>query len=171
MTETTLSQARTAPPTPQQVQEEKLGGSSVTNIAKWVGIGLVGLMGIIFLAGIGLALFTDAEQTSLRIQVVRDVVVIMITLEGILIIVALAALVVQIARLVNLLQTETRPILDNAEAAAKSVKGTADFVGNNIAEPVIKASGFLAGLGVFLRELGGIRRAIRRNHREDKHDS
>ena len=67
----------------------------------------------------------------------------------------------------NLIQTETKPILDDAAAAAKIAKGTAEFVGDNVAEPIIKTGSFFAGLGVFLREVGGIRRALRRNHRED----
>jgi|FLYN01.1.fsa_nt_gi hypothetical protein len=170
MTQTTLSQT-TATTAIQPPQEEKGDGWSVTRIAKWAAGILILIFALIFIIGLAFALFADAEQTSFRFQVVRDVVVIIIGIEGILIIVAIAVLIMQVARLVNLLQTEVRPILDNAEAAARSAKGTAEFVGNNVAEPVIKASAFFAGLGVFLRELGGIRRAIRRNHREQQHET
>ncbi len=143
-------------------------GLSVTRIALGATIGIGIVIIVIFVIGLGFALLTDATQTAGKIQIIRDIVVIIIAIEGILIVVGLAVLIAQIARLVNLLQTETRPILDNAAAAAKSAKGTADFVGENVAEPIIKAGGFFAGLGVFLRELGGIRRAIRRRESDGK---
>ncbi len=152
---------------PAVIQHSDSGGWNATRIAKWVTVGIVAVLVLIFLAGLALALFTDATQTASKVQVVRDIVIIMLAIEGILIIVGIAVLIVQIARLVNLLQSKTKPILDNAAAAVKSAKGTAEFVGDNVAEPIIKAGGFVAGLRVFLRELGGIRRAIRR--REETH--
>ncbi len=171
MTQTTVSQATPSPTQAQPPQEETRGGWSVGRIAGLtVGI-LVGIFAVIFIIGIVLAQPADGEQFRLMVETLRDSVLIFLLVEGILIIFTIAVLVVQIARLVNVLQTETRPILDNAESAAKSVKGTAEFVGNNVAEPIIKAGGFLAGLRVFLRELGGIRRALRRNQRGEKHDT
>jgi hypothetical protein len=156
-------------PTPP-TQEESGGSWSVGRIAGLtVGI-LVAIFAVIFIIGILLAQPADGEQFRLMVETLRDTVIIFILAEGILIIFTIAVLVIQIARLVNALQTETRPILDNAQSATKSVKGTAEFVGNNVTEPIIKAGGLFAGLGVFLRELGGIRRALRRNHRGDKHD-
>lgn len=154
---------QTTPPMAAQATQAETGSSwNVTRIAKWVTMAIVAILVLIFLAGLALALFTDATQTASKVQVVRDIVVIMIAIEGILIIVGIAVLIVQIARLVNLLQTGAKPVLDNAATAAKSAKGTAEFVGDNVAEPIIKAGGFFAGLSVFLREIGGIRRAIRR---------
>jgi hypothetical protein len=171
MTQTTVSQATTPATTSPPPQEDNGSGLSIGRIAGLtVGI-LVAIFAVIFIVGILLAQPVDGEQFRLMVETLRDTVIIFILVEGILIIFTIAVLVVQMARLVNVLQTETRPILDNAESAAKNVKGTAEFVGNNVAEPIIKAGGFFAGLSVFLRELGGIRRAIRRNHRGDKRDT
>lgn len=170
MTQTTASTAAT-PTTSPPPQEEKGGGWSIGRIAGLTVVILIGIFAVIFIVGIVLAQPADGEQFRLMVETLRDTVIIFILVEGILIIFTIAVLVVQIARLVNVLHTETRPILDNAQSAAKNVKGTAEFVGNNVTEPIIRAGGFFAGLSVFLRELGGIRRAIRRNHRGDKHDT
>jgi len=163
MTQTSVSETTTAQPA--QAEES---GWTIIRIAKWVAVAIIVVIAAIFLFGLGIALLTDATQTEAKFQIIRDIVVIIIAVEGILIVAGIAVLIAQIARLVNLHQTETRPILDNAAAAVKSAKGTADFVGENVAEPVIKASGFFAGLGVFLREFGGIRRAIRRSQPNGK---
>jgi hypothetical protein len=53
------------------------------------------------------------------------------------------------------------PILKNTQETVKSAKGTVEFVGHNLTEPVIRLNGFLAGISILLRELLGIRRAIR----------
>lgn len=117
---------------------------------------------VVFVVGIGLALFSDVEQTALTIQVIRDIFIIFLVFQGILIIASLAILILQIARLINLLQNGIMPILKNTEETVKTARGTVEFVGSNLTEPVVKLNGFLAALNVILRELFGIRRAIRR---------
>jgi hypothetical protein len=116
---------------------------------------------VLFLVGLGLALFSDLDATAPRIQVIRDIFLIMIALEFVLIVGALAVVILQLARLITLLQTEVKPVLDNTQETVSSARGTVEFVGNNVAQPVIRLGAFLAGARVVVRELGGIRRAIR----------
>ncbi len=123
---------------------------------------VIGLILLIFVIGLVLALFTDAEQTAARVQIIRDIFLIILALQGILIVIALAVLILQIARLVNLLQNEIMPILRNTQDTVNTAKGTVEFVGKNVAEPVLAFNGFMAGLGVLFRELFGIRRALKR---------
>lgn len=122
---------------------------------------LGGIIILLFLIGLGFALLGNAQNTAAVIQVIRDIVIIVMALEFLVIIAALAILILQIARLVNLLQNEVKPVLQNTQEAVNSAKGTVEFVGNNVTQPFIRASGFLAGVGVLFREVGGIRRAIR----------
>jgi len=129
---------------------------------------LGGVMVLLFVIGLLFALFSDVQATAPRIQIVRDIFFIIISLEFILIIGALAILILQVARLVNLLQNEVKPLLENTQEAVNSAKGTVEFVGNNVTEPVVRVGSFLAGAGVFVREVGGIRRAIRRNGKENE---
>jgi hypothetical protein len=124
---------------------------------------LGGIITVIFVIGLALALLSDAEATAARMEIIKNTFIIIMTLEALLIVAALGILIVQVARLINLLQSKTRPVLDNAQEAVNSAKGTVEFVGDNVTEPLIRTGAFLAGARVFLRDVGGIRRAIRRN--------
>jgi hypothetical protein len=125
-----------------------------------------GIIVLLFVIGLLFALFSDVQATAPRIQIIRDLLIIVISLEFMLIVGAFAILILQIARLVNLLQNEVKPVLENTQEAVNTAKGTVEFVGNNVTEPVVRVGSFLAGAGVFMREVGGIRRAIRRNGKE-----
>ena len=127
---------------------------------------LGGIIVLLFVIGLLFALFSDVQATAPRMQIIRDTLIIVISLEFMLIIGSLAIVVLQIARLVLLLQNEVKPVLDNTKDAVNSAKGTVEFVGNNVTEPVVRVGSFLAGANVFVREVGGIRRAIRRNGKE-----
>jgi hypothetical protein len=120
---------------------------------------LIGLIVVLFL--IALLISTGGDSLGNVVRVIRDLVIIFLALEGVLIILGLALLTLQVARLVNLLQTEVKPILENTQETVKTAQGTVEFVGNNIAEPVIAASGFFAGVSVLVTNLFGIRRALK----------
>ncbi|MBZ0288160.1 MAG: hypothetical protein K8I30_11145 [Anaerolineae bacterium] len=127
---------------------------------------LGGIILLLFVIGLLLALFSDVQATAPRIQIIRDILAIVIALEFILIVGAFAILVLQVARLALLLRNEVKPVLENTQDAVNTAKGTVEFVGNNVTEPVVRVGAFLAGANVFVREVGGIRRAIRRNGKE-----
>jgi hypothetical protein len=152
-----------------QVDEADGGGWSITKIALVAGGVFVGIIVLIFVLALILALANLAEAERI-IQLIRDFFVIVLTLEGILIIFAVVILIYQIARSVNLVQSEVKPILENAQDAVNAAKGSAEFVGKNAAGPIIRMLGFFSGLMVFIRELGGIRRAVRRSGDEDKRE-
>ena len=123
---------------------------------------LVGVILLIFVIGVLLALLSNVEATAPRVQIIRDVFIIVLAFQGILVIAALAVLIVQIARLINLLQNEVMPILKSTQETINTARGTVEFVGSNITEPVVKLNGFLAALTILIRELFGIRRVLRR---------
>jgi hypothetical protein len=134
----------------------------MSRVVKWIATILIALVVLLFLAGMGLALFSDADQTAPRVQIIRDIFIIVLAFQGILVIGALAILITQIARLINLLQNEVMPILKNTQETIDTARGTVEFVGENLTEPVIRLNAFLAAISVLLRELFGIRRALRR---------
>ena len=84
----------------------------------------------------------------------RDVFIIIVALESLLIGVALVVLIVQLASLINLLQNEVRPILKATTDTVNNLRGTAEFLGENVVEPVIKLNGYLAGLYRMLELMG-----------------
>ncbi|MBI1258055.1 MAG: hypothetical protein GC204_11340 [Chloroflexi bacterium] len=138
-------------------------GKSRFDVRRIVIIGsaaLIGLMVLLFVIALVLTLVTGGDFAA-TIRVIRDLVIIFLSLEGILIILSLAILALQVAQLVNLLQNEVKPILENTQETVKTAQSTVEFMSDNLTEPVIRASGFLAGTSVLLSNLFGIRRAVR----------
>jgi len=88
---------------------------------------------------------------------IRDVFIIVVALESLVIGVALIVLIVQLASLINLLQNEVRPILKATSDTVNNLRGTAEFLGENVVEPVVKLNSYLAGLSRML-ELMGIKK-------------
>lgn len=132
--------------------------------------GLGGIILLIFVIGLILALTDQFEMTALRVQYFRDLFVIVMLIEGILIIGGLATLIVQVTRLIRVIQQETTPIVKDAQEAVSSARGTVDFVGDNVTRPIVQTGAFMSGAWVFVREWGGLRRAIRRTAKADKQD-
>ena len=85
---------------------------------------------------------------------IRDIFIIVVALETFAIGVALIVLVIQLASLINLLQNEVRPILQATSETVNTLRGTAEFLGENVVEPVIKLNGYLAGLKRMMEMLG-----------------
>jgi hypothetical protein len=100
---------------------------------------LLGLLitGIVFLVSPGL---TSIDTVSR----LRDVFIILMALETLLIGLALTILIIQIARLTNLLQNEVKPILDSTNETISNLRGTTKFLSDNLVEPVIKLNEILA---------------------------
>jgi hypothetical protein len=132
--------------------------------------GLIALLVLIFVLALLIAR-GDVDQLAPIIEIVRDLVIIFLALEGILIIMALAVLILQVARLINLLQNEVGPVLKNTQETIKTAKGTVDFVGDTVVEPIIQVSAFVSGVSVLLGNAFGLRRAFKRPQPETKESS
>ncbi|WP_299026735.1 hypothetical protein [uncultured Thermanaerothrix sp.] len=104
-------------------------------------IGVVILL-ILIVGGIVLLAIAPAETTAR----VRDIFIIVLALESLLLGVALVILIVQLAVLINLLQNEVKPILEATQETVNNLRGTTIFLSNNLVEPVIKLNEYLAGL-------------------------
>jgi hypothetical protein len=72
--------------------------------------------------------------------IVRDIAIILIAVQTLVIGVLLAVLIWQIWRLVKIVQTEVRPIIEDTQATVSTVRGTAEFVSHNVVEPVIQTN-------------------------------
>lgn len=85
-------------------------------------------------------------QPGAPTETIRDIFIIVLALEFMLIGMALVVLVVQLAKLVNLLQNEVRPILESTSEAANTLRGTARFLSDNLTGPVVKANAAIAAI-------------------------
>jgi len=74
--------------------------------------------------------------------------------ESLLIGAVLVILIIQLARLTNLLQNEIKPILDSTNETVSTLRGTTVFLSNNLSEPLIKLNEYFAGFMKLLDILG-----------------
>lgn len=86
---------------------------------------------------------------------VRDVAIIILAVQSIIIGILLAILVIQVIRLIKMLREETMPILNSTQETLGTVRGTATFVTDHIVQPVVKVSSVFAGLGRAVNTLVG----------------
>jgi len=107
---------------------------------------LAGLVVIIALMGVAVYFMVKNPAAT---TVIRDIFIIFMALESLVIGVALIILMIQLARLTNLLQHEIKPILENTNETVNTVRGTAIFVSENLVDPVMKLNGYIAALGKF----------------------
>src|SRR5512146_593523 len=116
----------------------------------------VGIGALLILAGLIFAIWYLMQATTPTDRI-RDVFIIVVAFESLVIGVALIILIIQLASLINLLQNEVRPILTATSETVNNLRGTAEFLGENVVEPVIKLNGYLAGMNRVI-ELMGIKK-------------
>ena len=111
---------------------------------------------VLVVIGLGAAIFfmMRPETSGETVGKIRDVFLIVMALMSLFIGVAVVVLVVQVASLINLVQNEIRPILKATNETVNTLRGTAEFLGENVVEPVIKLNGYLAGLKRVLELMG-----------------
>lgn len=142
-------------PAPQLASENVTSSDEQDKKMRRILIGvIVGAVVLVILLGVAIYLLLQPATPTDRI---RDVFIIVVALESLVIGVAMIVLIMQLASLINLLQNEIRPILNATNETVNTLRGTAEFLGDNVVEPVIKLNGYLAGLYRML-ELMGIRK-------------
>lgn len=95
---------------------------------------------------------------------IRDIAIIIVALEILILNALLILLIWQVWRLVKMIQTEVKPIIQDTQETVGTVRGTAEFVSVNVVEPVVKTSSKLAGwrrtASVLREEVQGTIRAV-----------
>jgi hypothetical protein len=99
----------------------------------------------LLITGTVLLLRADNDTTAR----VRDVFIIFMALESIVIGAALVILIVQLATLINLLNNEIRPIVRSTNETVNTIKGTVIFLSDNLSEPVMKLNETIAAIRKF----------------------
>ncbi len=79
-------------------------------------------------------------------QTARDIAIIIVAFESIVIGILMAILVFQVIRLVRLLRDEVLPILNSTQETVGTVRGTATFVSEHVVQPVVSVASFTAGV-------------------------
>jgi hypothetical protein len=100
---------------------------------------------VLILAGTVVAVYFLLQPTT-DTERIRDVFIIMIAALTLLMGFVLILLTIQLARLINLLQNEIRPILESTNETTRTLRGTAVFMSEHLTEPVVKMNEYSAGL-------------------------
>ncbi len=136
------------------MNEETSKGNSAQEVQEnkpktWVFI----LVGLVILALLGFAVFGLMTAKGDTTERIRDVFIIFMAVESIIIGAALVILIVQLSALINLLQNEVKPILESTRDTVNTMRGTTKFVGDHFAAPVIKVNTLAAGVKRFFELL------------------
>jgi hypothetical protein len=127
--------------------EEEASRKANLRKQRWIMAGIIA-GAVILVAGIVVAIIFLAKSPAAAANV-RDIFIIFMALESLLIGAALVVLIVQLASLINLLQNEVKPILKSTSETVNTLRGTTEFLSENLVEPVIKLNSYLAGLKKF----------------------
>lgn len=173
MSEATMPTPMPQQPTPEEAQsftkrlkDMVLGTTAIGFIIRGTAIPLL-LYVLIFVFGFWRA-WVDADGSAAYFEYVRGLFDVVVSLASMLIIIAIGVLIVQIARFVNLLRSEVKPITEDTKQAIKNVRVTSEFVQKNAVKPVIKTQTFIAGILAFLREISRISKILQRREPKDE---
>ncbi len=140
----TIAQVAPAEPyqagvSPEELRQQRRMVISIIAAAIFLLVLIIG--GAVFLLNL------DGDTTAK----IRDVFIIFMALESLIVGLVLVILVIQLARLINLLQNELKPIIESTNETVSTLRGTTQFLSDNIAEPIIKINEYLAGLTELFR--------------------
>ncbi|HCB49128.1 MAG: hypothetical protein AMJ56_02390 [Anaerolineae bacterium SG8_19] len=116
-----------------------------------IGVVVLIILGIALAAGI---LFL-ASNYSAELEAVRDVFIIALALESCVFGVVLMLMLIMLIRLVNTVEFEIKPILEQTNETIGTVRGTTNFVSKNVIDPVVKTKSYVVGVRQGLRALFG----------------
>jgi len=77
---------------------------------------------------------------------VRDIAIIVLALESIIIGGLLIFLILQVRQLIVMFQREIRPIIDSTNETVSTVKGTTQFMSEHVVSPVVKVASVISGV-------------------------
>lgn len=126
---------------PEQLRRQRLTIAGII-------LGVIALLVITVIAIIYLA------QPNTPTDKIRDIFIIFMALEFLVLGLALMVLILQLATIINLLQNEVKPILESTIETANTLRGTAIFLSDNLSDPVIYLNQYIAALRRLMQTIG-----------------
>ncbi len=81
-----------------------------------------------------------------KTETIRDIMIIFLAIEFSIIGLVLVILIVQLALLTELLRNEVSPILKSTNETLANVRGTSEFLSDNLVKPVVKVNSTFTAL-------------------------
>ena len=120
---------------------------------------------VLIVTVISLALYYLLTANPDKTEQIRDVFIIILAVQSLMMGLVMVILILQLARLINLIQNEIRPILDSTNETVSHLRGTTMFLSENVVEPVIKMNEYMAGFTQFFATIGLVRRSSKKNNK------
>ena len=121
-----------------------------------IGVVVLVVLGVAVAAGI---LFLATNYYA-ELEAVRDVFIIALALESCVFGVVLMLMLIMLIRLVNTVEFEIKPILEQTNETIGTVRGTTNFVSKNVIDPVVKTKSYVVGVRQGFKALIGDPRKI-----------
>jgi hypothetical protein len=150
MTDEMNNSPSSTPLLPENVNESSESEEVISK--KVIIFGIIGVVLVVALVVIAAIFLLKPDNSDITEQI-RDLFIIFMALESLVIGIALVVLIVQLSTLINLLQNEIRPIINSTSDTVNTLKGTATFISDNLSEPVIKLNQIMAMIKQFLNVL------------------
>jgi tellurite resistance protein TehA-like permease len=107
------------------------------------------VIGVIVLVLLGVATAVGvvvlASTFPSELEAIRDVFIIALALESCIFGVIMMLMLIMLIRLVNTVEFEIKPILEQTNETVGTVRGTANFVSTNVVSPVVKVKSYVVG--------------------------
>jgi hypothetical protein len=117
------------------------------------------VLGFFIILALALWIFAAARPPVLGLEVLRDVAIVVLALESILVMFIMLVIVILLWDLLNVIQRDLIPLLqstlESASETAHTVEGTTTFVSEYFIAPLIKVASTFAGVQT---TLGALRR-------------
>ena len=116
-----------------------------------IGVTVALIIGVGFLIGT----LWIASNFPEQIESVKNVFIIALALESCIFGIVLMLMLVMLMRLVNMLEFEIKPILEQTNETVGTVRGTTTFVSTNVVRPVVRVKTYIAGFRRGVKALFG----------------
>ena len=167
--------AKEPAPSSQAASSEISDAELKSQIVFYVGLGVTILL-VVGMIVLLVFLSIDAYQAAYEggppspgavvVSVLRDVAIVFVAFETLIVGVLLTVLLLQVQSLVVLLRNEIMPMLEAVNETLATVRGTTQFVSENVVTPVMKWSGYFAGLRRILQQISGIRDSMEQENEQ-----
>ncbi|MBX6342886.1 MAG: hypothetical protein IRY97_10540 [Thermomicrobiaceae bacterium] len=119
----------------------------------WLYLIVGGLVVLFVVLTVVLYMLGGADQSAL--ERLRDISVIFLTLSGVLVVLLLGALVGVAVWLGLLLKDRVIPLLEELTATAARIRGTTEFVSEEVVSPIISVYSTVAGIRAMVKTVTG----------------
>jgi hypothetical protein len=119
----------------------------------WLWLSIGGLVVLFVVVFVVLYLLGGHNESALT--KITEISIVFLALSMVLVVLLLGALVGASVWLIMLLKDKVIPLLEQLTAAAARVRGTAEFVGEEVAAPIISAYSTLAGIRAMIKTVTG----------------